>query len=228
MSDLILEKYEAWEPPFLRSDELRVHVEVSTVPVIDWHPGMGTVRPPIDSLLYADSLVLEDPALAAIADFRGRTRGIAHWSLVRRAIACSVDMWTACRPLLLDGSVIVAPPLTTQPESSLGSHVLPSNLLVQLEATWREYVELATVEIGELITALTDLAAVVKQPVRRALRAQVAILVQQRGVHLRRRAVHEPLGAQLFQHSLALGLRQRPGRRRPRSPGFGSGGLRRR
>src|SRR5450755_4958537 len=56
-----------------------------------------------------------------------------------------------------------------------------------------------------------------QQPVHRPHRRQVAALVQQRGVHLLRRTVHEPLRVQHLEYRLALLFAQRPGRRRPRS-----------
>ncbi len=69
--------------------------------------------------------------------------------------------------------------------------------------------------MGELRAALAHLAVLAgEQPVHRAFRGQVAALVKQRRPHLRGRAVDEALGVQLGEDGLALGLRQRPRRRR--------------
>ena len=59
--------------------------------------------------------------------------------------------------------------------------------------------------VGELVASLTNLAVGVQQPVHRALRAQIAPFVEQRGIHLRRRAVCEPLSVQHREHRHALG-----------------------
>jgi hypothetical protein len=64
--------------------------------------------------------------------------------------------------------------------------------------------------VGELVAALSDRAVPSgQQPVHRALRGQVAALVEQRRPHRRGRAVHEPLGVQFGEHGLALGLAER-------------------
>ena len=78
--------------------------------------------------------------------------------------------------------------------------------------------------VGQLVAALAHPAvAGGQQPVRRALRRQVAALVEQRRPDLRGRAVNEPLRMQLGQDGLALGRRQRSGRHRsrPMRPGLG-------
>ena len=71
--------------------------------------------------------------------------------------------------------------------------------------------------VGELVAPLPHPAVLGgEQPVHRALRAQVAALVEQRRPDLRRRAVDEPLRVQQLEHRLAFGLGERPRRRRPR------------
>ena len=60
--------------------------------------------------------------------------------------------------------------------------------------------------VGELVAAFADLAVRGEQPVHRALRREAGALVQQRRVHVRGRAVDEPLVVQLLEHRAALGL----------------------
>src|ERR1019366_8298913 len=54
--------------------------------------------------------------------------------------------------------------------------------------------------VGELVATLADLALRGEQPVHRALRGEIGPLVEQRGVHVRGRAVNEPLLVQPRQH----------------------------
>ena len=71
--------------------------------------------------------------------------------------------------------------------------------------------------MGQLIAPLAHAAvAGGEQPVERALGRQVAALVQQGRPDFCRGAVDEPLAVKDIEHGLALVLRQRPGRHRPR------------
>ena len=61
VAGLLLAFYDAWLPPDPLPDAVRIYVELSGVPWIDWHPGMAVPPPPLLPLRYVDSVVMEDP-----------------------------------------------------------------------------------------------------------------------------------------------------------------------
>src|SRR6266542_1338561 len=69
--------------------------------------------------------------------------------------------------------------------------------------------------MAELVASIPDLAVFGEHPVHGPLRAQVAALVEQGGVHLGRRGVAEPVRAQHLEHARLLLLGQGPGRAGP-------------
>ena len=71
----------------------------------------------------------------------------------------------------------------------------------------------------ELVSALPDLGVLVKDAVHRADGAVIQPFVKQGGIDLRRRLVHEPVGAQEFEHGLFI-LQTQRARRRGSAPGF--------
>jgi hypothetical protein len=105
---LLLDFYDAWTPPTGAPDLIRVFIEQSSVPWIDWHPGMPIPLPPLLSLLYVDSVFVEDPVSSAAAGML-RGPGRAHWTLVRRTLAAALSSFRHCRGLLLDGSLVLVP-----------------------------------------------------------------------------------------------------------------------
>jgi hypothetical protein len=70
--------------------------------------------------------------------------------------------------------------------------------------------------VPELVAPLADLLIRRENPVHRALRAEVATLVEQRRVDLDRRQVHEAWLVQHVEHGLPLARAQRARWRRPR------------
>lgn len=104
----LLDFYDAWTPPIGTLGQIRVFIEQSGVPWIDWNPGMPIPLPPLLSLLYVDSVFIEDPVSSA-AEGMLREPGFAHWTLVRRTLAAALSSFRHCRSLLLDGSLVLVP-----------------------------------------------------------------------------------------------------------------------
>ena len=75
--------------------------------------------------------------------------------------------------------------------------------------------------VAQLIAPLAHFPVLVQKTVHRARRAEVEALVQQRGVDLVRRLIHEPFRVQMHQGGLALRVGESPRRLGPWGDGVG-------
>ena len=79
LAGLLMEFYDAWSPPE-HLGEIRVYVENTDLPWIDWHPGDPVPLPPLLPLLYVDSVVWRIRSLArSRAWSEGRASPTGGW-----------------------------------------------------------------------------------------------------------------------------------------------------